>query len=132
MSITPNARDVEYDDAYVIEEKTLKYIEDIDEDDVMSDMNDNLSLDSLGLSDDDEINVITKDYDKLKIASEISKRKIDNQNEKKIRLTEFKPKIVKREEVVEDFIRNFFTKYSLSKTIDEFNVTFIFYLLERI
>jgi hypothetical protein len=30
---------------------------------------------------------------------------------------------VKREEVVEDFIRNFFTMYKLNKTLDEFIVS---------
>ena len=32
-------------------------------------------------------------------------------------------------EVVEDYIRNFFTKYNLSKTLDEFNVQFFIIIL---
>jgi hypothetical protein len=35
---------------------------------------------------------------------------------------DLKLKVIKREEVVEDFIRNFFTMYNLNKTLDEFIV----------
>jgi hypothetical protein len=124
MSITtPSNNNIEYDDAYVIEERTVKYVEDLEEN-LVTEIQDNLSLDSLDLSDDEEVHELTKDYDKLKIASEISKRKIDNQGDKRLRNTDFRPKVIKREEVVEDFIRNFFTRYTLSKTLDEFNVIF--------
>ena len=34
---------------------------------------------------------------------------------------DFKPKTIKRAEVVEDFIRNFLTSMNLRKTLDEFN-----------
>ena len=34
---------------------------------------------------------------------------------------DFIPKTIKRDEVVEDFIRNFFTQMNLNKTLDEFN-----------
>lgn len=120
-SITPE-KDIEYDDAYVIEERTVRYDE-VDDENLLTEENDNLSLDSLDLSEEEEINELTSDYDKLKIASEISKRKIENQLDRKNKFTDFRPKVVKREEVVEDFIRNFFTKYGLAKTLDEFNVS---------
>ncbi len=123
LNLNTNEKNVEYDDAYVIEEKTLKYVEDVDDEALNIEIEDNLSLDSLGLSEDDEPLEITRDYEKLKLASEISKRKMDFFNDKLLRNTGFKPKVVKREEVVEDFIRNFFTKHMLAKTLDEFNVT---------
>ena len=125
ISLSTKQKDIEYEDAYVIEEKALKY-EEIEDDKLITDTYDNLSLDSLGLSEDDDLNDITADYDKIKLASEISKRKIDHLNDKKTKTSDFRPKIVKREEVVEDFIRNFFTKYTLAKTLDEFNVKLFF------
>lgn len=124
MAITPTPKDIEYEDAYVIEEKSVNY-EDVDYDKIITETHDDLSLDSLDLSEDDEVGQLTGDYDKMKIASEISKRKIENQTERKNKFTEFKPKVIKREEVVEDYIRNFFTKYTLVKTLDEFNVSII-------
>ena len=50
MSIT-SGKDVEYDDAYVIEERNIKY-EDIEDDKLMSDVQDDLELDSRDLSED--------------------------------------------------------------------------------
>jgi hypothetical protein len=135
MSIT-SGQDVEYDDAYVIEERNIKY-EDIEDDKLMSDVQDDLELDSLDLSEDYEYDEITADYDRLKVASEMSRKKMD-QTEKKTKFNDLKPKVIKREEVVEDFIRNFFTKYNLNKTNEEFNVSreifliYIFVFLERI
>jgi hypothetical protein len=121
MSQTPLANDIEYEDAYVIEEKTIKY-EDLDDDKLFNDIQDNLELDSLDLSDEEALDEITADYDKMKIASDQSKKKIEKSYDKKGKIIDLKPKVVKREEVVEDFIRNFFTKYSLIKVLDEFNV----------
>jgi hypothetical protein len=120
---------VEYEDAYVIEEKAIKYDEN-EEEPQLTESHDNLELDDLNLSDEiseDEFEV-TADYDKLKLASEVSKRKLENhmnmksQMDKKTKV-DLKLKVVKREEVVEDFIRNFFTMYKLNKTLDEFIVS---------
>ena len=128
-------KEVEYEDAYVIEEKAIKYDEN-DEEPHLTESQENLELDSLNLSDDisqDELD-ITSDYDKLKLASEISKRKLENQlnaqslQDKKTKM-DIKLKVVKREEVVEDFIRNFFTMYNLNKTLDEFIVSDFNYFL---
>ena len=63
----------EYDDVYVVEERTVPTAEiDNQEDD---DMNEELSL-SLS-SEDDNFELISGDYDKIKLASEKSKKKID-------------------------------------------------------
>lgn len=124
-----NFKEVEYEDAYVIEEKAIKY-DDNDDEPQLTESQDQLEIDSLNLSEDlsnDDLD-ITSDYDKLKLASEISKRKLENQmnanslQDKKTKM-EVKLKVVKREEVVEDFIRNFFTMYNLNKTLDEFIVS---------
>jgi hypothetical protein len=112
-------KEIEYDDVYVVEEKSIK-VDELDEN-LDTELKDNLTLDSMDLSDEDDINEVAADYDKLKIASEISKRKLEKED-KKAKITEFKAKVVKREEVVEDFIRNFFTQYNLMKSLDEFNV----------
>lgn len=85
-----------------------------------SELNDNLSLEESEESGDD-LKILSLDYDKLKSYAENSKKKIDNADNKKQKIAEFNPKIVQREEVVDDFIRNFFTRYGLSKTLDEFN-----------
>ena len=88
-------------------------------------MNEELSL-SLS-SEDDNFEIMNSDYDKIKSASKKSKRKIEKQKdmerldkilEEKV---DFTPKTIKRDEVVEDFIRNFFTSMNLIKTLDEFN-----------
>lgn len=107
-------KDIEYEDAYVLEERQLiGNMNDISD----LDLKENLTLDSLEIS-DDKIGDID-DYTKLKQASDISKKKIDD---KKSKLIEFEPKIVRREEIVEDYIRNFFSKYLLTKTLEDFNV----------
>jgi hypothetical protein len=121
MSITSTGKDVEYDDAYVIEERNVKY-EEIDDDKLLSEEHEDLQLDSLDLSEDYDYAEMTQDYDKLKMASEMSKKKMDMTEKKSNKIVDLKPKVVKREEVVEDFIRNFFTKYNLHHTNDEFNV----------
>jgi hypothetical protein len=113
-------KNIEYEDAYIIEEREIKHdIEEIKD----IDLQENLTLDSLDVSEDEM--AIISDYDKLKLVSEITKKKNDllgSQN----KMMEFKPKVVKREEVVEDYIRNFFTKYKLTKTLDDFNVYYLF------
>lgn len=113
-----NANDIEYEDAYVIEER---YIPNIQENDVHSEIGDNLSLDSLNLTDDEDLAEVSINYDKLKNQTEVTKKKMEL-HEKKEKIVSFKPKIVKREEVVEDYIRNFFTQYNLTKTLEQFNV----------
>jgi len=47
---------------------------------------------------------------------------VDKIDLEKKKLIEFSPKIIKREEVVEDFIRNFFVQFRLTNTLEEFNV----------
>ena len=103
--------DIEYDDVYVVEERTVPTAEIDNQED--EDMNEELSL-SLS-SEDDNFEIMNSDYDKIKLASEKSKRKIEKKKdmerldkilEEKV---DFTPKTIKRDEVVEDFIRNFFT-----------------------
>jgi hypothetical protein len=92
------------------------------DDNLDTELNDNLSLDD---SEDsgEELKILSLDYDKLKTYAENSKKKIDNADNKKQMILEFSPKVIQREEVVDDFIRNFFTRYNLTKTLDEFNVS---------
>ena len=113
-------KDIEYDDAYVLEERHIFGGYDL----VDVNLNEDLSLESLEMT---EENIDIEDFGKLKVASDISKKKIED---KKLKMTEFHPKIIKREEIVEDYIRNFLSKYNLIKTLDEFNVSFI--NLERV
>ena len=68
--------DIEYDDVYVVEERTIPTAEIDNQDD--EDLNEELSL-SLS-SEDDNFEIINSDYDKIKLASEKSKKK---SNEKK-------------------------------------------------
>ena len=113
----------EYDDVYVVEERTVPTAEIDNQED--EDMNEELTL-SLS-SEDENFELINSDFDKIKLASEKSKRKLEKKKdierldkilEEKV---EFIPKTIKRDEVVEDFIRNFFTSMHLNKTLDEFN-----------
>ena len=115
--------DIEYDDVYVVEERTVPIAEMDNQED--EELNEELSL-SLS-SEDENFEILNSDYDKIKLASEKSKRKIDKKKDlerldkilsEKI---DFTPKTIKRDEVVEDFIRNFFTSMNLTKTLDEFN-----------
>ena len=103
--------DIEYDDVYVVEERTIPTAEIDNQDD--EELNEELSL-SLS-SEDDNFEIISSDYDKIKLASEKSKLKLERKKDKE-RLdqimeekVDFVPKTIKRDEVVEDFIRNFFT-----------------------
>ena len=127
-----NNKEMEYDDVYVVEERSMR----VDELDGNFDeeLKDNLTLDSMDLSDEQEFDPASSDYDKLKRASAFSKRKLEK-DEKKAKqsemITEFKPKVVMREEVVEDYIRNFFTSHNLMKTLDEFNVKYLFTPLQK-
>ena len=115
--------DIEYDDVYVVEERTIPTAEIDNQED--EELNEELSL-SLS-SEDDNFELINSDYDKIKLASEKSKIKLERKKDKE-RLdqimeekVDFVPKTIKRDEVVEDFIRNFFTQMNLTKTLDEFN-----------
>ncbi len=65
--------DIEYDDVYVVEERTVPTAEIDNQED--EDMNEELSL-SLS-SEDDNFEIINSDYDKIKLASEKSKRKLE-------------------------------------------------------
>jgi hypothetical protein len=115
-----NLRDLEYEDAYVLEEKNIHH--NIDDYILTSRENDDLTLGSLNLSEDgleDTVNDLAADYAKLKAATELTKRKTDVNTK-----AEFRAKAVSREEVVEDYIKNFFTKYKLLKTLSEFNVSY--------
>lgn len=81
-------------------------------------------MDSLNLTEHEDFK-ITGDYNKLKLSVENIKRHnkvVDKIDLEKKKLIEFSPKIIKREEVVEDFIRNFFVQYKLTSTLEEFNV----------
>lgn len=122
-----NNNDIEYDDAYVIEEK---YIPNILENETHTELGDNLSLDSLNLSENEDMADISINYDKLKNQTEVTKKKMEL-NEKNEKILGFKPKVVKREEVVEDYIRNFFTQYNLTKTLEQFNVNFCYKLFYK-
>lgn len=113
-----NNNDIEYEDAYVIEER---YIPNIQENIANSEIGDNLSLDSLNLTDEEDLAEVSINYDKLKNQTEVTKKKLES-NEKREKIVSFKPKVVNREEVVEDYIRNFFTQYNLNKTLEQFNV----------
>ena len=115
--------DIEYDDVYVVEERTVPTAEIDNQED--EDMNEELSL-SLS-SEDDNFEIMDSDYDKIKLASEKSKIKLEKKKdlerldkilEEKV---DFTPKTIKRDEVVEDFIRNFFTSMNLIKTLEELN-----------
>jgi hypothetical protein len=118
-----NNKDIEYEDAYVIEEREIPNIQD---DDSNSELDDDLTLDSLNLTEEDLINT-SINYDKIKNQTEVSKKKLEI-NEKKEKMLGFKPKIVNREEVIEDYIRNFFSQNNLEKSLEQFNVKiFIFY-----
>ena len=65
--------DIEYDDVYVVEERTVPTAEIDNQED--EDMNEELSL-SLS-SEEDNFEIMNSDYDKIKLASEKSKRKIE-------------------------------------------------------
>jgi hypothetical protein len=115
-------KDIEYEDAYVLEEaQNIIGIDDVLQ---LETHDQDLTLDSLEMTEDPYDN-LTEDFTKLKIASELSKKKIEDRNAK---IVQFEPKVIKREELVEDFIRNFLTQYGLNKSLDVFNVSFSFIL----
>jgi hypothetical protein len=113
-----NNIDIEYEDAYVIEEREVPNIQD---DDPNSDLDDNLTLDSLNLTEEEDFTNVSINYDKLKNQTDVTKKKLEI-IEKKEKILGFKPKIVNREEVIEDYIRNFFSQYNLEKSLEQFNV----------
>jgi hypothetical protein len=113
-----NNVDIEYEDAYVIEEREVPNIQD---DDPNSELDDNLTLDSLNLTEEEDFTNVSINYDKLKNQTDVTKKKLEI-IEKKEKILGFKPKIVKREEVIEDYIRNFFSQYNLEKSLEQFNV----------
>jgi hypothetical protein len=117
-------KDIEYEDAYVLEEaQNIVGIDDV----LDLDINEHeLTLDSLEKSEEIYDN-LTEDFTKLKVASELSKKKIEDRTAK---VTQFEPKVIKREELVEDYIRNFMSKYNLIKSLDVFNVSFSYNFLE--
>ena len=108
---------LEFEDAYIIEEKNMKIAEDEEDDDELKE----LSLDSLEIS-EDEYTKLNLDYEKLKIVA--AKKKVDKSMDKTKIHYEFLPGIVKREEVVEDYIRNFFVQYNLNKALSSFNLEY--------
>lgn len=115
-SVTRNSQPIEFEDAYIIEEKNIKIPDNDDDDDLKE-----LTLNSLDLSDEDDVKSNSLNYEQLKITAE-NKKKQDNSITKIAGAhAEFTPKIVKREEVVEDFIRNFLVQYNLNKTLESFN-----------
>ena len=69
--------DIEYDDVYVVEERTVPTAEIDNQED--EDMNEELSL-SLS-SEEDNFEIMNSDYDKIKLASEKSKRKIEKKKD---------------------------------------------------
>ena len=117
-----NQSNIEYDDVYVVEERTMPVneVENIEDDELNEELTLTLS------SSEESVGLFKSDFDNLKLASEKSKRKLNKKDREKIdKILEdnldFKPKAIKREEVVEDFIRNFLTSMNLRKTLDEFN-----------
>ena len=119
-----NIRDVEYEDAYVLEEKYL--VNHIDGDLLSISEKEHLTLGSLNASEDLEditFDELTSDYNKLKAASDLTKKKLEKQSNLIDNFSEFKPRVIKREEVVEDYIKNYFFSNKLVKTLNEFNVT---------
>lgn len=104
---------LEFEDAYIIEEKNMKIA---DEDDDLKE----ISLDSLEISDDEEEVKLDLEYEKLKLLSEQTKQGKKSPNKTK-KNNEFVPGIIKRDEVVEDYIRNFFIKFNLNSTLASFN-----------
>ena len=91
--------DIEYDDVYVVEERTIPTAEIDNQDD--EDLNEELSL-SLS-SEDDNFEIIGSDYDKIKLASEKSKIKLERKKDKE-RLdkimeekVDFVPKTIKKD-----------------------------------
>ena len=123
MTDTQNQSNVEYDDVYVVEERMvpMNEMENIDDEE----LNEELSL-SVS-SEDSNVDLGQSDFDKLKLESEKSKRKLEKKEKLKTvqkvmeEKLDFKPRTIKRDEVVEDYIRNFFIKHQLTNTLEVFN-----------
>jgi hypothetical protein len=80
--------DIEYDDVYVVEERTIPTAEIDNQDD--EELNEELSL-SLS-SEDDNFEIISSDYDKIKLASEKSKLKLERKKDKDVWIKSWKKK----------------------------------------
>ena len=100
-----NQSNIEYDDVYVVEERTMPVneVENVEDDE----LNEELTL-SLSSS-EESVGIFKSDFDNLKLASEKSKRKLNKKDREKIDQMlednlDFKPKTIKRAEVVEDFL----------------------------
>jgi hypothetical protein len=115
-----NQSNIEYDDVYVVEERSIPINDLADEED--PDLEQELSL-SLSSSEEDDGVFPKNNFDELKLASEKSRRKQEQKEMSKMlnENIDFKPKVIQREEVVEDFIRNFFTSMGLNKSLEQFN-----------
>ena len=127
-SHTQEEESLEYDDVYVVEERTVPAgeVNDVGEgEEGEAELSFSLS------SEDEDEDMFSKDYDRLKLASERSRAKMEKRErrekiEKMLNSSnfDFRPKTLRRAEVVEDFIRNFFVRMRLVKTLDEFNREF--------
>lgn len=72
-------------------------------------------MESIGLEDDDDLN----DFEALKVKTEL--KRIEAAKAKGGFVDEDKmPKTLQREVVIDDFIRNFLSKFSMSKTLNVF------------
>ena len=98
-----NQSNIEYDDVYVVEERTMPVneVENVEDDE----LNEELTL-SLSSS-EESVGIFKSDFDNLKLASEKSKRKLNKKDREKIDQIlednlDFKPKTIKRAEVGED------------------------------
>ena len=117
-----NESNIEYDDVYVVEERSMptNELENEDQDEFNEELS--LSLSSI----DEDTDIFPDSYDALKMESERSKKKLEKKEKEKLtklldEKLNFNPKTIKRAEVVEDFIRNFLTNSNLLKTLEEFN-----------
>jgi hypothetical protein len=117
-----NESNIEYDDVYVVEERSMptNELDNADQDDFNEELS--LSLSSI----DEDTDIFPDSYDALKMESERSKKKLEKKEKEKLtklldEKLNFNPKTIKRAEVVEDFIRNFLTNSKLFKTLEEFN-----------
>ena len=113
-----NESNIEYDDVYVVEERSMptNELENEDQDEFNEELS--LSLSSI----DEDTDIFPDSYDALKMESERSKKKLEKKEKEKLtklldEKLNFNPKTIKRAEVVEDFIRNFLTNSNLQKNL---------------